>query len=239
VRATQVKAWEIEAVMKKVSVVLIDDSVVARDAIANLIRQQAEFEVFVASAKLDEAVSTVKSAKARAILLEARQNGDGTRLTTALRSVQPDARIIVTGIRPHQDGIMGLVGAGASGFIMKDATLEECLESIRVVIAGGHALPRRLAGSLFREIGKMTGRGVQPSVVRSWALTNRERQVLTLIGDGLGNKEVASRLHISGDTVRSHVASLFKKLHVRTRLQLATFARADAERHAPVTHGQP
>lgn len=217
---------------KTISVVLVDDNVVAREAVAKLIKQHPGFDASAAAANVADTVSKVREANAGAVLLDARHNHDSVRLAVDLRQVQPDTRIIVTGIRPHQRDITDFIAAGASGFIMKDASLEECLESIRVVTDGGHALPRRLVGSLFEEIAEKEGRRIQPSSLQSSALTKRERQVLALIGDGLANKEIAARLHIAGDTVRSHVASLFKKLGLRTRLQVAAFARADEEHHA-------
>jgi two-component system invasion response regulator UvrY len=138
-------------VTKMISVVVVDDNVVTREAVANLIRKRTGFDVSVASANVADAVGNVREANADAVLLEARHNHDSVRLTATLRYNQPDTRIIVTGMRPHQRDISDFVAAGASGFIMKDASLDECVESIRVVTDGGHALPRRLVGSLFEE----------------------------------------------------------------------------------------
>jgi len=215
-----------------ISVVLLDDNVVSREAVADLIRQRPDFEVLVASTNTADAVNKVREAKARAVLLDSRLNDhDSLRLIVTLREKQPDTRIIVTGVRPHHRDIACFVRAGVTGFIMKDASLDESLESIRVVVAGGHALPRRLVGSVFEELVTKPAARKSPNGFQSAALTPRERQVVALIGDGLGNKEIANRLHISIDTVRSHVANLLKKLRVRTRLQIAAFARADIERH--------
>ena len=216
---------------KRISIVLVDDNVVAREAIATLIRQQPGFDAVVASANAPDAVNKVRQANARAVLVDARLHNHHTiRLTRVLSEKQPHARIIVTGVRPHQHDITAFVKAGASGFVMRDASLDECLESIRVVTDGGHALPRRLVGSLFEEISEQSGIEAKLNSIGPATLTNRERQVLGLIGDGLGNKEIAATLHIAGHTVRSHVASLFKKLGVRTRLQVAVLSRTGGER---------
>src|SRR5688572_28028350 len=116
-------------VTKPISVVLVDDNVVAREAVAEQIRQRPDFEVAVASTNTTDALSKVRAAKARAILLDSRLNDHGSlRLIATLREKQPETRIIVTGIRPHQHDIECFVRAGVSGFIMKDASLDESLE---------------------------------------------------------------------------------------------------------------
>lgn len=217
---------------KRISVVLLDDNVVARDAVADRIRQRPDFEVLVASTNATDAIKKMREAKADAVLLDAQLNDHNSlRLIVTLRDRHPDTRIIVTGVRPHQRDVASFVRAGVSGFIMKDASLDESLESIRVVTEGGHALPRRLVGSLFAQLATKTTNQNEPNGLRLPALTNRERQVLGLIRDGLGNKEIANRLHIAVDTVRSHVSNVLRKLRLRTRLQVAAFARADFERH--------
>jgi len=224
-----------KTVTKTISVVLVDDNVVARDAVADLIRQRPGFKVLVASSNATDAVGKVREGKARAVLLDSRlYDHDSLRLIVTLRDKQPETRIIVTGIRPHQRDLTCFVRAGASGFILKDASLDETLESIREVIKGGHVLPQRLVGSLFKEIAEKRLKPTPPNDRGPSTLTNREREVLALIGDGLGTKEIANRLHIAVDTVRSHVANLFEKRGVRTRLQLAAFARADGERYTQV-----
>lgn len=215
-----------------ISIVLVDDNAVSREAVANLITQQPGFRVLVATGDRQDALMKVLEAKAHALLVDATLNDYGSlRLTLTVHNKQPETKIIVTGVRPHQHDVTGFVRAGASGFIMKDASVTEFLESIRVVTAGGHALPRRLTGAFFDEIAHGR-RGRRHNGLRAMALTNRERQVLALIGEGLGNKEISRRLDVAVDTVRSHVASLFKKTGVRTRLEVAALARADSERHS-------
>ena len=216
-----------------ISVLLIDDNVVAREAVAELISQRPGFKVLVASNDDTDALRKVREANAHAVLLDSRfKSHDKLRLIVALRHKQPETRVIITGIRPHQRDIGCFVRAGVTGFIMKDASLDESLEAIRVVISGGYALPRPLTGSLFEELAEILPKRIWPNSHRAPALTNRERQLVALIGDGLGNKEIANRLNISVDTVRSHMANLFKKLGVRTRLQVAAFARADVDQDA-------
>lgn len=201
---------------KSISVVLVDDNVIAREAVAELIMQRPGFKVLVASAETSDVLTKVRDANADAVLLDARfKSHDSLRLIATLHDKRPDARVIITGIRPHQRDIACFVRAGVSGFIMKDASLDESLESIRVVSAGGHALPRRLTGSVFEELAKNPAKRAAPNADRSPALTNRERQLVALVGDGLGNKEIANRLNISVDTVRSHMANLFKKRGAR------------------------
>ena len=115
--------------------------------------------------------------------------------------------------------------AGVSGFILKEATLDELVGTIRTVAAGAKVLPHSLAGMLFTDIAKRTVQRGTPEPAESERLTRREREVIELISDGLSNKEIAQRLCIAISTVKGHVHSILEKLTLRTRLQIAAYAR--------------
>jgi len=186
----------------------------------------------VAPADIDEAVRQVREAKAGAVLLDSGlRNHDSLSVTTMVHEQVPETGIVVMGLLPHQDEIADFVRAGARGFIMREASLEEFFQTIRAVTEGGSALPRKLTASLFDEIARQRLPSPTLRDLRTADLTNRESQVLALIGEGLSNKEMAARLHVAIDTVKSHMQSLRNKLGLRTRLQIGAFARGDGERH--------
>jgi DNA-binding NarL/FixJ family response regulator len=118
------------------------------------------------------------------------------------------------------------VRAGASGFIMKDASFDDFFATIRAVAGGAEVLPQALTNSLFSQIARNAAGGSKVGVMEAVRLTNRERQVIELLGEGLSNKEIGTRLHIAVHTVKSHVHNVLEKLALRSRLEVAAFSHA-------------
>lgn len=219
-----------------ISLVLIDDNRLLREGLASLIREQPGFLILAASADIDEALQTVREAKPTVVLLDfSLENQDSLRVTGTVHLEVPEAKVIVMGLLPAQQDIADFVTAGASGFIMKDASLEQFLDTIRAVAVGAQVLPPELTSSLFTQIAEIAVRKGKPRLMEEVGLTERERQVIDLLGEGLSNKEIAARLHIAVHTVKSHVHNVLEKLALRTRLEVAAFTRG-VERHVSTPH---
>jgi DNA-binding NarL/FixJ family response regulator len=134
------------------------------------------------------------------------------------------------GLLPAQEDVANYVRAGASGFIMKDASFDEFVETIRAVAAGAEVLPQALTNTLFSQIARNAVGGRNARVLEAVRLTSRERQVIDLLGEGLSNKEIATRLHIAVHTVKSHVHNILEKLALRSRLEVAAFSHSQGKR---------
>src|SRR6185436_14496397 len=128
---------------------------------------------------------------------------------------------------PFQSDIIGLVRLGVSGFVLKDASIGELVSAIRSVAAGEKVLPTVLIASLFGQIVDDTHRKCATSLA-DVKMTNREREIVDLIAAGLSNKEIAKRLCIATDTVKSHVHNILEKLSLRSRVEIAVRARDQA-----------
>ena len=224
---------------KTIDIVLIEDNRMLREGLASLIREQPGFKVLAASANIIDALQKVRDAKPRIVLVDfGLENHDSLRLTATVHREIPEARVIVMGLMPLHEDIADFVRAGASGFVMKDASLDEFLRTIRSVADGEQVLPTQLTGSLFTQIAQRAVEGGNSPVLEAVKLTQRERQVVELIGDGLSNKEIAARLHIAIHTVKSHVHNVLEKLALHTRLEVAAFTRSargggeEGRRHA-------
>ena len=216
-----------------ISVVLIDDNRLLREGLAVLIRKQPGFLVLAASADIDDVLQTVRDAKPSVVLLDfSLENHDSLRVTGTVHQEVPEAKVIVMGLLPAQEDVADFVTAGASGFIMKDASFDDFLATIRGVAAGQQILPPELTNSLFSQIAALAIRKGKPRLLEAVGLTERERQVIDLIGEGLSNKEIAARLHIAVHTVKSHVHNVLEKLALRTRLEVAAFTRGFDHRPA-------
>lgn len=151
-------------------------------------------------------------------------------LMALLRQELPAVRIIAMDILPDQIDVVEFVEAGASGFILKSASLADYVATIQAVANGEKVLPAVLTASLFTQIVETaltSGKGIPDSAIR---LTSREKEIVDLIAEGLSNKAIAARLHIATHTVKSHVHNILEKLTLHSRLQIAAFVhRQDPE----------
>jgi len=205
-----------------------------REGLASLIREQPGFEVLAASANIIEALQMVRDAKPRVVLVDfGLQNHDSLRLTATLHSEVPEAKVLVMGLLPLHEDIADFVRAGAAGFVMKDASLDDFFATIRRVARGSVVLPDQLTASLFSQIAERALKGSKTPVLQSVKLTQRERQVVALIGEGMSNKEIAAGLHVAIHTVKSHVHNVLEKLALHTRLEVAAFTRREGHTSSP------
>jgi DNA-binding NarL/FixJ family response regulator len=216
-----------ESAKAPIALVLIDDNRLLLEGLSALIHSQPGFRVLAASADVEEALDKVRRARPDVVLLDfGLEDHDSLRLTATVRSEVPTARVIVMGLLPTLEDVADFVRAGASGFLMKDASFEDFVTTIRAVAAGGEVLPDALTPSLFTEIARNAAVGKSARLLESVRLTNRERQVIDLLGEGLSNKEIAARLRIAVQTVKSHVHNVLEKLALRSRLEVAAFTHA-------------
>jgi two-component system NarL family response regulator len=146
----------------------------------------------------------------------------------SLREKMPEVKVIGMGLIPLQSDIVEFVEAGAAGFILKDATVKEFLEAVRSVAQGVKVLPPTLTNSLFSHvIGLALHKKKKTDVANAVRMTKREREIIALIADGMGNKEIARNLNIATHTVKSHVHNIMEKLALHTRLQIAKFSHEE------------
>lgn len=210
-----------------IALVLIEDNRLLREGLAAMIRNQPGFRILAASADVDEALQKVRESKPDVVLLDfGLEDHDSLSLTATIHGEVPAARIIVMGLMPLQEDVADYVRAGASGFLMKNASFEEFVVTIRAVAGGAEVLPQALTSSLFSQITKNSSRGSRARLLESVRLTERERQVIAHLGDGLSNKEIAARMHIAVHTVKSHVHNVLEKLALHSRLEVAAFSHA-------------
>jgi len=215
--------------MAKIRILLIEDNRLLREGIADMLNGQNDLEV-VARAEDGNALNQMKSMKKPPdiILLDlGLEKENSLRLMTVLLEEVPEARIIAMDIFPEQLDIIEFVKTGGSGFILKNASSNDYVKTIRAVAEGSKVLPPALTSSLFTQIiesALKAGNGIPNNSIQ---LTGREREVVSLISEGLSNKEIAERLHIATHTVKSHIHNILEKLALNTRLQIAAFARKE------------
>ena len=130
-------------------------------------------------------------------------------------------------LAPVQADILQYVKAGANGFILKDASLNDFLITIRTVHEGATVLPPLLIDSLFSQIVDHAVREGKTKLKDAVRMTKREREVIGLLGEGLSNKEIGHRVHLSTYTIKSHIHNIMEKLALHTRLEIANYSYTD------------
>jgi DNA-binding NarL/FixJ family response regulator len=219
--------------MKKIRLLLIEDNRLLREGFAAMLKEQPDISVAASSGNRD-AVAQTKKWKPTVILLDlGLQSQDSLRLLELLRNSARDARVIGMDIVPVGQELVQYVEAGVSGFVLKDATFDDFLGTIRSVARGENVLPHVLTGSLFSQLVDYATRKSRRNPFASVKMTRREREVVELIAEGLSNKEISQRLHLATDTVKSHVHNILEKLSLRTRLEIASFAHANGSYRQP------
>jgi DNA-binding NarL/FixJ family response regulator len=212
-------------VRKTVTVVLVDDTSLARDGAVARIRALSGVLVLAASAEIEVAVEKVRETAPDITLLNLAQEGeDNLTLAGALHGEAPDSRVIIMGLMPLHKDVAGLIRAGASGFIMAGASFEKCLQTINSVAEGTQVLPLELTRSLFGQLNRRI-RPPQRKSLDVQHLTAREREVADLIVAGSSSEEIARRLKIALRTAKNHVHKVLSKLAVNGRLELAAFSQ--------------
>jgi DNA-binding NarL/FixJ family response regulator len=212
--------------MKRIRVLLIEDNRLLRDGITAMINGQTDMKVVAGSGWYESALLKPRTGRAQIILVDlGLRNQNGLRVVASIRKATPDLKVIGMGLIPTQSDIVEFVQAGASGFILKNATIEEFLATIRSVANGEKVLPPPLSHSLFSHVVELALKKRKGSLNSAVRMTKREREVIALIADGLSNKEIAVQLNIATYTVKSHVHNIMEKLALHTRLQIANYTR--------------
>ena len=209
----------------KITVAIVDDSRLVREALASMLGRLPDLQV-VAAGVADAAF--MDETKPDVVLLDVGlRDEDSLGVAAALIKRSPGTKVIVMDLIPMSEDIVQFVNAGVSGFVLKDATFDEFVATIRSVAAGGKVLPSGMTESLFSQIAKAADAQGHEQVLEDVRMTRREREVIDLIGQGLSNKEIAQRLNIAAHTVKSHVRNVMEKLALHTRLQIAAYSRRD------------
>jgi len=208
-----------------ITVAIVDDNRLVREALSEMLGRLADVRV-VAAGVADAAF--MDATQPDVLLLDVGlRDEDSLSVAASLTKRSPRTKIVVMDLIPMNDDIVQFVNAGVSGFVLKDATFDEFVATIRSVAAGDKVLPPRMTESLFSQIARGALDQNHEHVLEDVRMTRREREVIELIGEGLSNKEIAQRLNIAAHTVKSHVRNVMEKLALHTRLQIAAYARRD------------
>ncbi|MEX0928441.1 MAG: response regulator transcription factor [Balneolales bacterium] len=204
--------------MKKIRLLLIEDNLLLRDGITAILKKAQDIEILSSSGLKKSTFVRILRLNPNMILLDMSLRSHNSLLIVATISKKfPDAKIIVMDLSPVKGDIMEFVKAGATGFILKDATPGDFIRTIRAVAAGGKVLPALMAESLFFQIAEQGVKGGESVFKDLLRFTGRELEVAKLVGEGVSNHEIAGRLDVPAGTVTSCIHNIMEKLSLHSR----------------------
>ncbi|MFF4756887.1 response regulator [Streptomyces sp. NPDC002514] len=208
-----------------VRIVLADDQPLVRSGLRVLMADHPDLEVVGEAATGAEAVQLVGEISPDVVVMDIRMPGmDGIEATRRVTAGPAMTRVLVLTTFDEDDHVYGALRAGASGFVVKDMALDDILTAIRVVAAGDALIAPGVTRRLIADFARRPAAAPEPSLRPVECLTEREQEVLTLVGRGRSNSEIAEDLFITVATAKSHISRLFTKLGVRDRVQLVITA---------------
>jgi len=223
---------------------IADDQAVVRIGFTAMLDAQPDMSVVGAAQDGRQAVSLARQLRPDVVLMDIRMPLlDGIGATRQLKAADAAPHVLVLTTFDLDDYVYDALRAGASGFLLKDATPEQIIAAVRVVGSGDALLAPSVTRRLIAEFAGRARLVAPPALDR---LTTREREVLLLVAAGLTNAEIAARLHLAEQTVKSHVSSVLLKLGLRDRVQAVILAYesglvvagGDRQAGSPAAHGR-
>jgi len=220
---------------ESIRVLIADDHAIVRSGITALLAQVPDIEVVGEASDGQQAITQAAILRPDVILMDlVMPNIDGIEAIRQIKARQPESRILVLTSFAADDKVFPAIKAGALGYLLKESRPSDLIEAIRQVYRGESALHPTIARKVLQELTRPPDRPPTPD-----PLTEREMDVLRLVAQGLGNQEIAAKLHVGDATVRTHVSNILAKLHLANRIQVALYALreglvsldADAEGH--------
>jgi DNA-binding NarL/FixJ family response regulator len=206
-----------------IRVLLADDQALVRAGFRMIVDDQADMQVVAEAGDGEQAVGLARRTQPHVVLMDIRMpNMDGIEATRRLAAQEPPPRVVILTTFDLDEYVYDALGAGASGFVLKDVPPADLVSAIRVVAAGEALLAPSVTRRLIEEFAK--ARPATGAQERLDELSARELEVLGLVAQGMSNAEIAASLLLGESTIKTHVGHLLDKLDLRDRVQLAIFA---------------
>ncbi len=206
-----------------IRVILADDQELFRRGLTMLLSQEPDIEVVAEAGDGIAATDLATSMAPDVVLLDVRMpRRSGIEACRAIKEANPSAKVIMLTVSDEEADLYEAVKGGAAGYLLKDSSIEEVAQGIRVVADGQSLISPSMAVKLIDEFKQMSK--PERSQVPGLRLTERELEVLRLVATGMNNREIAKQLFISENTVKNHVRNMLEKLQLHSRMEAVMYA---------------
>ncbi len=209
----------------RIEVLLVDDHVLFREGIESLLSTQPDIKVVGQAGSTQEAITLARELKPQLVLMDiSLPDGDGLEATRAILAAEPDTKIVFLTVHDDDERLFAAIRAGAMGYLLKNVRAAELLQCLRSVARGEAGISPAIARRILEEFSHTP----PPQPVQSaqaTELTAREREIVRELARGASNREIALKFVISENTVKNHVRNVLSKLRLRSRRDIADYAR--------------
>jgi DNA-binding NarL/FixJ family response regulator len=206
-----------------IRVLICDDHALFRRGLVMVLESEDDIEIAGEAEDGDDAVRKAEELAPDVVLMDVRMpKMSGIEATRAIAEAVPTTRILMLTVSDEEEDLYEAVKAGATGYLLKEISIEEVANAIRAVVTGQSLISPSMASKLLSEFNNLAKQAQQRVLVPK--LTDRELQVLKLVAQGMSNREVAEELFISENTVKNHVRNILEKLHLHSRMEAVVYA---------------
>ena len=208
-----------------ISVVIVDDHALFRRGLELVLSEEPDIKVVGEAADGIEAVHRAEEMTPDVVLMDVRMpRSTGIEAARRIRERLPDTKVIMLTVSESEEDLYAAVKAGASGYLLKEISIEELGDAVRAVSRGHSLISPSMASKLLSEFNALVQQAEERHRTLLPSLTPRELDVLKLVAKGLSNREISEELYISENTVKNHVRNILEKLHLHSRMEAVVYA---------------
>jgi DNA-binding NarL/FixJ family response regulator len=210
---------------ERVRVLIVDDHALFRRGLMLVLESEEGIDVVGEAEDGDEAIARAEQLAPDVVLMDVRMpKVSGIEATRRLAETMPSCKIIMLTVSDEEDDLYEAIKAGATGYLLKEISIEEVADAVRAVVQGQTLISPSMASKLISEFTALAKRADDRHTVPAPRLTDRELEVLKLVAQGLTNREIAEQLYIADNTVKNHVRNILEKLHLHSRMEAVLYA---------------
>ena len=208
-----------------IRVLIVDDHALFRRGLIQVLQFEDGIEVVGEAEDGEDAIAKAEEHAPDVLLMDVRMpRVSGIEATRRLAETMPTMKILMLTVSDEEDDLYEAIKAGATGYLLKEISIEEVADAVRAVMQGQTLISPSMASKLIAELATLSKQADQRSTVPAPRLTDRELDVLRLVAQGLTNREVADQLYIAENTVKNHVRNILEKLHLHSRMEAVLYA---------------
>jgi two-component system NarL family response regulator len=208
-----------------IRVMIVDDHALFRRGLQMVLEQETDIDVVGEAGNGGDAVGLAQENMPDVVLMDVRMPGrGGIEATEKIKEAMPHVKILMLTVSDEEADLFDALKAGASGYLLKDTSIEEVAEAVRKVSRDESLISPSMANKLVSEFTSMVKRADEKQSVPQPRLTDREMEVLKLVAKGRNNRDIAKELFISENTVKNHIRNILEKLHLHSRMEAVVYA---------------